>query len=83
MLRSSVAFVLLLSIDVVTFFIVTPKIENSPSWIIEIEASDACEAKDLETAFALRYFESVGLIGGIFGPLYGVILQSHFFNRKF
>ena len=65
-----------------TFYIISPQIQNSPSWIVEMEASEVCEPSDLEAAFALRYFESVGLIGGIFGPLYGVILQAHL-DRKF
>jgi hypothetical protein len=74
LIQVSIWFAILLTLDIVTFYIVNPRIENPPSWIVEIAASEVCGAEDLEAAFALRYFESVGLIGGIFGPLYGVIL---------
>ena len=83
MLINTLAFMGLLAVFIITYVIVSPKIENDESWLPTMEENSACSAGKIETAFAVRYFETVGLIGGIFGPIYGLIIQRYFFDRPY
>ena len=71
-------FVILMGVQIVNYFIVSPNIVIEEEWIIEIYAK--CDPSKLNDAFAKKSLLQTGLIAIGFGAYYGCVLQGYLFH---